>query len=87
MAGQRPDYILSALDKSTGEKGKVGVGWKNGNGRIGIRLNPRVVLTAGPNLVLTLFINTPYDESEPEESPIPLTGVHSTKDFDDDMPF
>lgn len=57
MSAKRPDYVLSFLNKFTGEKSKVGAAWiKDGN--ISIKLNPDVTLSAGPETVLTLFPNS-----------------------------
>ena len=54
--GRKPDYDLSALDKVTDMRGKVGAAWINTNGTISIRLNPWVVLDgANKELVITLF--------------------------------
>lgn len=83
MSGRSPDYILSAMDKETDEKGRVGVAWLNTNGSIGIVLNPRVVLTASKNLVLNLFPNTPYEE----RSETAGKEKYTTEDLAKDIPF
>lgn len=58
MAGRKPDYNLSAMDKKTEMKGQIGGAWTNPNRSISIRLNPWVVLDgANKDLVLTLFVN------------------------------
>lgn len=54
--GRMPDWELRYLNKDTDEKGQVGAAWTNDDGSIRIKLNPRVVLEAGPDCVLTLFV-------------------------------
>ncbi len=54
---RRPDFNLSALDKTTEVRGKVGAAWKNDDGTISIRLDPFVVLSGSSNLELRLFVN------------------------------
>lgn len=62
---RRPDFILKALDKATGQKsGKIGAGWQNENGSISLKVDMCVVLTSNPNLILTLF---PFDKKEDDE--------------------
>lgn len=56
--GRSPDWDFRALNKHTDEKSKVGVAWSNQDGSIRLKLNPFTVLTAGPDLVLTLFKDT-----------------------------
>lgn len=53
--GRWPDYRVHAMNKATDEKSKVGAGWSNQDGSIAIRLDPFVVLTAGRDLVITMF--------------------------------
>jgi hypothetical protein len=53
--GRSPDLELKFLNKGTGEKGKIGVGWVNTDGSISIVLNKKVVLTENPEEVLMLF--------------------------------
>lgn len=52
---RKPDYQLSYLNKTTEEKGVIGCGWQNDNGSISVKLNPLVVMQAGPSVVFTLF--------------------------------
>lgn len=59
--GRTPDYDLVVMNKTTQQKGKVGAAWKNNDGRIGIVLNPCVVLSADPNLVIALFVKHSYE--------------------------
>lgn len=54
-AGRKPDYWVKALDKGTNAKAKVGAAWANSDGSVSIDLNAFVVLTASPDLVVTLF--------------------------------
>ena len=63
---RRPDYELSALNKDTNEKNKVGAAWVNENGTISIKLNAFIKLEASTALVLTLFPpkqQTPNDDT------------------------
>ena len=51
-----PDYHLKAMDKALNIKSQnIGGAWTNDDGSISIKLDWPAVLTAGPNLVLTLF--------------------------------
>lgn len=50
-----PDYRLRVLNKETNQRATVGAGWLNENESISIRLDLCSVLTADPNLVITLF--------------------------------
>lgn len=52
----KPDYRLHALNKESQEKNRIGAGWINDDGSISIRLDAFVKLEAGPNLVLTMFL-------------------------------
>lgn len=60
--GKTPDYDLCVMDKTTKISGRVGVAWKNADGRIGIVLNPCIVLTSDSNLVIALFVKKPYQQ-------------------------
>ena len=53
--GRQPHYEFRGLNKATDEKAQVGVAWINDDGSIRVKLNPFIVLTAGPDLILTLF--------------------------------
>lgn len=84
--GIKPDYNLAALNKATGEKNTIGAAWTQPDGRISIKLNSFVVLTAGPDLVLSLFKAT--------APPAPVTRARqhvptqaTETDYDDDIPF
>lgn len=51
-----PDYNVSAVMRGTEIKGGVGVAWKDEEtGRISVKLSTFVVLTASPDLFVTLF--------------------------------
>lgn len=52
---RKPDYEVHAMNKATDEKNKVGAAWVNEGGSITIILAPFVVLTAGKELVVSLF--------------------------------
>lgn len=54
---RKPDFKLSALNKTNEHKGKVGAAWKNPDGTISIALDPFVALSANDNLLITLFPN------------------------------
>ena len=55
MAGRQPDYDLSALNKETEERGRIGAAWANDDGTISIKLNAFVVLRDAKDTVITLF--------------------------------
>lgn len=57
VIGRSPDYILKAMNKATGEKRKIGAGWKNTDGSITVALDSFTVLQSSPDLVLHLFLN------------------------------
>jgi len=71
-----PDFKLKAMNKATNEKSpKVGAAWKNTDGSISIDLDAFVILTASPDLVLTLFPNEPYVPKKPRaETTAPAEG-------------
>ncbi len=74
MAGKKPDYTLSAMDKDNDRlKGLVGAAWINEDGSISIRLNPFVVLdTREHNLELRLFKNDGnYQKKLPKSAEVP----------------
>lgn len=71
--GKRPDYSVSFIMRGDdSQKGNIGVAWKNDNGRISIKLNPKVVLEWHPDLFITLF---------------PEDGQKQRNNDDDDIPF
>ena len=53
--GRKPDYIIKAIYKPTGMKGRVGVAWKNDDNFISVVFDPWVNLT--DNFVVTMFPN------------------------------
>lgn len=56
--GRTPDYNVSALDKTTGKKGRIGAAWDNEDGSITMVLNICVVLdTRTQDLNIRLFPN------------------------------
>lgn len=56
MAGRKPDYNVSALDKATDRRGKIGVAWKQDDGSIQVKLDAFVVLDARQHdLLIALF--------------------------------
>lgn len=59
-ASRTPDYDLVVMNKVTNQKGRIGAAWKNDDGRIGIVLNPCVVLNDNPNIVIALFVRKPW---------------------------
>lgn len=63
MAGRKPDYWVKAIrgPKGSKETAKVGAAWKNPDGSISVDLNAFIVLTATPDLTVTLF---PVDRAE-----------------------
>lgn len=53
---RKPDYTIGAMNKATSAKQpKVGVAWANPDGTISVALDPFVVLSGGPDLVVTMF--------------------------------
>ena len=54
---RQPDFHVHALDQTNEARARIGAAWKNDDGSISIRLDPFVVLTAAPTLLVRLFIN------------------------------
>lgn len=52
---RKPDYDLSAMNKHTDEKARVGAAWKEDDGSISIVMTPFVTLQSSKSLVLKLF--------------------------------
>lgn len=58
--GKQPEYHIHALNKRTGEKGKIGAMWVNENGRssFSIRFDPFITVpNDDPDVVITVFVN------------------------------
>lgn len=54
----KPDYILKALDKTTGETHRVGAAWLSDKGNLSIAIDRFVVLAGrDASMQLTLFPN------------------------------
>lgn len=79
----KPDYDVSALKKSTSEKGNVGKAWKLTNGQIRIKLNPFVVLEGEEDLVLTMFPTT----NKPTTRSVESTDYTNPDYHNDEIPF
>lgn len=66
FTARQPDYQVSALEKSTGQKGTIGSAWSQPDGSIRIKLNAFVVLpTNTDDLVITCWPNN--GNSRPSE--------------------
>lgn len=52
---RKPDYDMSAMNKETDEKARVGAAWANEDGTISVVLSPFIKLEVSKNLVITLF--------------------------------
>jgi hypothetical protein len=63
-----PDFSLGLLNKSTGKKGQVGVGWQNPDGSINIVLNIKVVLAQNDDEVMRLFPLDKYAKYPPKSN-------------------
>jgi hypothetical protein len=57
---RKPDYWVKAMNKATNEKRKIGAAWTNPDQSISIDIDAFTVLSAHPNLVITMF---PIDRS------------------------
>lgn len=65
---RKPDFILSALVKTTGVKsGKIGCAWKNGDGSITLALDAGTIIEHHKDVLFTLF---PNDRSEEPPKPV-----------------
>ena len=52
----KPDYIISAKNKFSGEQGIIGAAWNNPDkGYISIRFNPFVVLPVSKDIIVGMF--------------------------------
>lgn len=91
MAGKRPDYNVSFIMRGDDEmKGNIGVAWKSDkdDGRISMKLNPKVVLEWHPDLFITLFPQKYDADGNVERNTSSRRSRSSTaKDDDDDIPF
>ena len=69
--GRKPDWNVTVLDKVTGIKGPIGVGWTDPtDGSIKVKLNPFVVLdTRGNDSTIALWKNVP--SQQPRKTPTP----------------
>lgn len=64
MSGRKPDYKLKVLNKKTGDRAEIGVGWQNEDGSVSVVLNICTIITRDPDEVLTLFpVNSYRGES------------------------
>lgn len=61
---RKPDWSISALVKSTNQRGPVGVGWTQPDGSIRIKINEFVTLTGGPDVVITMFPKTDHPKAK-----------------------
>lgn len=52
---RKPDYDVSALNKATDVKGRIGAAWKNDDGTISVILNDFVAVKQEGDLLITLF--------------------------------
>lgn len=52
---RKPDFWVKAMNKATSEKRKIGAAWFNPDTSISIALDAFTVLTASPDLIITLF--------------------------------
>ncbi|CAK0777750.1 hypothetical protein CCP3SC15_580017 [Gammaproteobacteria bacterium] len=90
VRGRTPEWDLRFLNKATDEKGSVGAAWNNEDGSIRIKLNTCVVLSAGPDCILTLFKKDPNFKGIPSGSRGKDTfprGHKPTQEETDDRPF
>ncbi len=56
---RKPDYLLKAMNKTTGEKtGRIGAAWNNEDGSINIVLDLCVQLSGDKDIELRLFPNS-----------------------------
>lgn len=63
--GRKPDFWVKAMNKATNEKRKIGGAWMNvDDGSVSIAIDPFTVISASPDLVITLFPITGSADSE-----------------------
>jgi hypothetical protein len=89
MAGKRPDYNVSFIMRGQDDmKGNIGVAWKSDkdDGRISMKLNPKVVLEWHPDMFITLFPQE-YDADGGRVKNNASSSRRGRKDDDDDIPF
>jgi hypothetical protein len=78
----RPTHALVAKRRNTEEPGRrIGVGWENDKGWIGIKLNPCVVISHNDDVWLNIY---PID---PQHDEPPMPDGPPGGDEDDDIPF
>lgn len=66
--GRKPDFWVKMMNKTTGEKRKIGGAWLNSDdGSISINIDPFTVIYSSPDCIITLFpitrgVNTPNED-------------------------
>lgn len=81
--GRAPDYNVRFVNKATQEKGTLGHAWKNDDGSITIRLNPKVVLAQNSSEIVRLFAHGGWEGKKSK----PKSLKPRMFDKDDDVPF
>ena len=91
--GNAPDYDIRALDKTTGEKGRIGVGYKNPDGSISLVFNRFAAVPVGKNFAIRAFAWRPFG-GKGYGAPFSDDGHDTASDLqssgsvaDDDIPF
>lgn len=86
MAGKKPDYDLCVKPKTgEGYNAKVGVAWRDEEGRISIKLNTCAVLSHADDVWISLY---PAKNKEPRRvKPEPALDYGPPPMSDDNLPF
>jgi len=62
FVSRSPDYNVTALDKDSDERARIGAAWNNPDGSISIRLNHFITLRSTSSLLIALW---PVDKKPP----------------------
>lgn len=90
FTGRAPDFSVSALDKTTGTKGKIGVAWKQPDGSVRIKLNSFVSLPEPlDNLIITCWpeTGTKPPARKPKEDGMKRSRYQDPDSLNDSTPF
>lgn len=60
---RKPDFILSALNKVTNERNRIGAMWRDPGGSFTIKIDAFITVPSGPDFIVKAFPNEPATAS------------------------
>lgn len=79
--GKSPDFNITCLHKGSQDRNNnLGVAWKQEDGSLRLKLNPGVVLSYDPDILIALFPNNRPLSAPKRAKPVPDSA-------DNDIPF